>query len=70
MAAVCVILSGNAIPLMYLFLYQYAGIHCHHVVCVSQQRVDVHFLDFRSKAEERGQANNDFRILILVDTLL
>ena len=36
MAAVCVILSGNAIPLMYLFLYQYASIDGNDVVVVGQ----------------------------------
>ena len=58
-------------PARTLFLLdEDAGIDGYHVILVSQQGVDIYLLDFRSEAQQRGETDNDLRILTLVDTLL
>ena len=36
-----------------LFFYAHTGINCHDVFLVGEQRVDVEFLDFCGKAQQR-----------------
>ena len=54
----------------FLFLDEYACIDSHHVLVVSQQRIDVYLLDFRGKAQESAQPHDNLGIALFVQSLL
>ena len=54
----------------FLFLYPYPRIHCHHIVAIGEEGVDVEFLYLGGKAEESGETDDYLGVFLLVDTLL
>ena len=56
--------------LLLVFLYEYAGVYCYHVVLVCEKRVDVHFLYLGSIAQQGREAHDDVGIFLLVESLL
>ena len=51
-------------------LYPYPRIHCHHVILVGEQWVDVEFLNLGGKAKEGGEADDNLGVFLLIDSLL
>ena len=51
-------------------LYPYPRIHCHYVILVGEQWVDVEFLNLGGKAQKGGEADDNLSVFLLVDTLL
>ena len=52
-----------------LFLYPYPRIHCHHIVAIGEEGVDVEFLYLGGEAEESGEADDNLGVFLLVDSI-